>query len=305
MPEGADAVIPQEEVVIEGDYVLVLRPVKPREHVDRTGSDLKRGATVLTRGEVISPVKAALLESLGVRSVSVMTPPVVGVMSFGSELTDDPEKADEGRVLNTHAPMLVSMLSKLPCRPLYLGLVPDYVDAAMSSLKRALDQADMVLTVGGSSVSELDVVPRALVELSEFFVQGLRLQPGRVGGAAVVRGKPVVVLPALVHSTINVLNELGVPVLTHLASAKLNQFFSLSRAVLSEPISFHKWIDFLKVVWVSVSHHSGQLSCRPHVTESSVFSSVAFSDGYLLIEPDVDRVDAGTEVLIKRPLWML
>ncbi|MCS7117283.1 MAG: molybdopterin molybdotransferase MoeA [Thaumarchaeota archaeon] len=305
MPEGADAVVPQEEVTVEGGSVSVRRPLRPFEYVDRVGSDLRRGSVVVRAGEVLTPVKGALLETLGVRSVRVMRLPEVGVLSFGSELTDDPVEADAGKVLNTHAPMVVSMLKKLPCRPRYLGLIPDDLDAARAALKTALEKSDMVLTIGGSSVSELDVVPMVLSEVSDFFAQGLKMQPGRVGGAAVVNGRPVIVLPALVHSTVNVLNELGVPVLAHLASAKLDQFFALTVATLSEPVVFHKWIDFVKVVWVSVSRSDGRLTCRPHLSESSVFSSIAFSDGYLTVRPHLERLEAGAEVVVKRPLWML
>ncbi|MEN3047449.1 MAG: molybdopterin molybdotransferase MoeA [Candidatus Caldarchaeales archaeon] len=304
LPEGADAVVPQEEVEVEEGRVLVHRPARPFEHVDRRASDVTSGTIVARAGEVLTPVKAALLESLGLRSVRAVRLPEVGVLSFGSELTDDPGEAAEGKVLNTHAPMVVSVLGRLPCRPRYLGLVPDDPVAARSSIAEALRRSDMVLTIGGSSVSELDVVPAVLSEVSEFFVQGLKMQPGRVGGAAVVDGKPVVVLPALIHSTVNVLNELGLPVLAHLASAKPEEFYATKVARLSEPVEFHKWVDFVKVLWVSLSDSEGMPSCRPRLSESSVFSSIAFSDGYVLVGPGVERLEAGAEVLVKRPVWM-
>ncbi|MCX8203220.1 MAG: molybdopterin molybdotransferase MoeA [Nitrososphaeria archaeon] len=304
LPEGADAVIPQEEVVVEEGRVAIHRPVRPFEHVDRKGSDVTSGTLVARAGEVLTPVKAALLESLGVRSIGVVRLPEVGVLSFGSELTDDPDEVASGKVLNTHAPMVVSMLSRLPCRPRYLGLVPDDVEAARSAIAESLRRSDVLLTIGGSSVSELDAVPVVLSEVSEFFVQGLKMQPGRVGGAAVVDGKPVVVLPALIHSTVNVLNELGLPVLAHIASARLEEFYAMTVAALSEPVEFHKWVDFVKVVWVSLSDSGGRPSCKPRSSESSVFSSIAFSNGYILVGPGVERLEAGTEVLVKRPVWI-
>ena len=304
LPEGADAVVPQEEVEVVGEEIALKRPAAPYQYVDRKGSDVVEGMLVARRGEVLRPVKAALLEALGVRRIEVFRRPVVSVLAIGSELTDDPEEAGDGKTLNTHAPMVLSFLSALPCVPRYAGLVPDDLGLVSGALERALSSSDMVLTIGGSSVGDTDVTSLLHGSGNWFFVQGLQLQPGRVGGVAVMNGKPVVMLPALIHSTVNVFNYLAVPILGRLGSFDPEQLVHTTRAVLAEGLRFTKYVDFRKVVWVRLERDGERTLCRPMVSESSAFSTIALSDGYLEVPPFKDVLERGEVVTVRRPSWV-
>jgi molybdopterin biosynthesis enzyme len=90
---GDKAIVPQEEVEVEDGELVVRNPVTPHQYVDRRGSDVKEGQVIAKRGEVLRPVKSALMEALGIRRIEVFRRPVVSVISIGSELTDDPEEA--------------------------------------------------------------------------------------------------------------------------------------------------------------------------------------------------------------------
>jgi molybdopterin biosynthesis enzyme len=305
LPEGADAVVPQEEVEVEDGELVVRNPVTPHQYVDRRGSDVKEGQVIAKRGEVLRPVKSALMEALGIGRVEVFRRPAVSVISIGSELTDDPEEATDLKTLNTHAPTVISFLSALPCVPRYAGLLPDEVGEVSRALEMALRASDMVLTIGGSSVGDTDVASILHRSGNWFFAQGLQLQPGRVGGVAVVDGKPVVVLPALIHSTVNVFNYLAVPILGRLGSFDPEQLVYEVKAELAEDLTFTRYVDFRKVVWVRLERDGERTLCHPMPSESSAFSSIAFADGYIEVPPYRERLVRGEVVTVRRPAWVL
>ena len=305
LPEGADAVVPREKVEEVDGELVVRSPVAPYQYVERRGSDVEEGQVIARKGEVLRPVKAALIGALGVRRIEVFRRPVVSVIAIGSELTDDPEEAIDQKTLNTHAPLVLSFLSALPCVPRYAGLLPDEVGEVSRALGEALRTSDMVVTIGGSSVGETDVTSILHRSGSWFFVQGIRLHPGRVGGVAVIDGKPVVVLPALIHSTVNVFNYLAIPILGHLGSFDPEQLVYEVKAELAEDMTFTKYVDFKKVVWVRLEREGERTLCRPMPIQSSAFSGIAFADGYVEVPPSRDRLSRGEVVTVRRPVWLL
>lgn len=305
LPEGADSVIPQEEVALDGEYVLVPRPLQPFENVDRRGSDIQRGQLLVERGEVLSAPRAALLESIGVLDVPVLERVRASVISFGDELTDDLEEAREGRVLNTHARMILSMLDSLGLEAVYRGLSPDEPEEARRRVLEALSVSDGLLTIGGSSVGDVDVVASSISGMSELFTQGLKLQPGRVGGFAVVKGKPVIMLPGLIHSTVNVFNYIAAPVFAAMQGMKIERLVITRTAELKEDVRMpEKWIDFVRVAWARLEPSGDRLLAEPLLGESSQMAPIAFADGYFEIPPGRRVLEAGCSIRVLTPLWM-
>lgn len=222
IPVGADAVVMQEFTEYLGDVVKVFAAVEPWENVDEAGGDVKKGEPIFREGHVIRSQDISFLMNLGFRRLRVYWRPVVCVMSVGSELTDKPDKARAGKVLNTHRYMVERLVESAGARPVYGGLIRDDVEEIESALHRALKSSDIVLVIGGSSVSERDFVAEALGRLgAKPLLQGLRIQPGRVGGFGVVGGKPVIMLPGLIISTINVYVFLVYPLIRKLLGLSL------------------------------------------------------------------------------------
>ncbi|MCS7142795.1 MAG: molybdopterin molybdotransferase MoeA [Aigarchaeota archaeon] len=302
LPEGADAVIPQEDVKVINDGIEVYREIAPFEYVDRRGSDVEVGTCIVRKGERITPVTAALLETLGILEVKVISRPRVGILTFGSELTDDVSLLSEGRfILNTLGPMVRSMVMALGCEPVAYPIVPDDYGEVKGAVMRALERSDCVLTIGGSSVGDIDILSGVFREVSDTYRQGIKLQPGRVGGFALIRGKPLIILPGLIHSTVNVFNYLAAPVLAGLQGIDHRRYLFKWPATLSEPIRVDKWEDFLKVVWVQ---RIDRRSVKPLLGESSRYASIAHSDGYIEIKPNVKELREGEAVEVITPSWV-
>lgn len=302
LPEGADTVVPQEEVRMEDGWAIFTSIPEPGSYVDRKGFDVAYGEAIVDNGHVLRPADVILLAHIGVWQVNVVARPVVAIMAVGDELTDDPSLVERGRIFNTHSHLLRHLVSKAGCTYKYMGIQPDEVGAVGEAVRKALAEADLLLTIAGSSVSEKDVASQVFTELgAEHFIHGLKLQPGRVGGLAVVGGKPAILLPGLIMSTLNVFMFLAYPLIRHLQGLEPRIYHRRVMAQLGDTIRFRKYPDFKKVVWVKLRDDGKRVTCHPRVGESSGMSIPARTDGFIVAEPGVTELEVGDMVWVNMP----
>lgn len=304
LPLGADTVAPIEEVEIKGDDLLIFRRYQPFENVDKIGSDVRRGEILSVRGEILTSTKAAFLEALGIFKINIIAKPLVGILTFGDELTDNPDEVKEGKILNFLSPLVEHMLRNLGCDVKYYGIIPDDVEIAKKRLMEAHQECDVLITIGGSSVSEIDVASIALKESSDIFLRGLKLQPGRVGGFAILRGKPIIILPGLIHSTINVFNYLAAPLICHMQGINYQSMIDKFDAILCQELILTKWKEFRRIVWVKLSQREGRPVIIPRHGQSSLISLISLSDGYIEVSPGIERLNAQEIIRVYRPVWL-
>ncbi len=302
LPEGANTVVPQEEVTVEDGWVVIRRKASPGEYVDKRGFDISKGEEIMAKGRIIKPADAMLLAHLGIWRIKAVKKPTVGIMAVGNELTDNPLQVDEGKIFNTHSHMIKHLVEASGCIPKYLGIVPDDITSAGEMIRSSLRDLDMVITIAGSSVGEWDISSQVFSKLdAELFVHGLKLQPGRVGGFAVIGGKPVVMLPGLIMSTINVFIFLAYPLIRFLQGLDPRFYHNRMRARLAEEVRFRKYLDFKKVVWVKLYDDGGDILCRPRPGESSGMSIPAKTDGFIVADPGVERIASDSMVWVHLP----
>ncbi|MCS7110557.1 MAG: molybdopterin molybdotransferase MoeA [Candidatus Caldarchaeum sp.] len=302
LPDKADAVVPQEYVSVVGDYVVIDSPAVPWQFVDLKGFDVKAGQRLFERGHVLKMADAVLLASFGVERVDVVERPRVGLFAVGDELTESFDEARRGKVLNTHTHLVKRLISASGGTPTFYGIVPD--DPAI--LKEKVDaytaQTDVFISIAGSSISEKDVSSIFTAsQSSSLFVHGLTLQPGRVGGFGFVNEKPFILLPGLIMSTLNVFMFLAYPLLRKLQHQPPRYYHHRVKARLVEDVRFRKYLDFVKIVWVTVEDDGRELTCRPIPGESSGVSIPSRSDGFVAAFPGVDRLEKGAVVWVNYP----
>jgi molybdopterin molybdotransferase len=185
MPAGADVVILQEDLVREGDRITLEGepPSPPDKHIRRCGLDFSLAAEVLAPGARIGPTQAALAIAAGHSHLAVRRAPRVAVLDSGDELAADLDQCAPHQIPASNGVMLAAMARALSCQVDRLGPVPDDMAAMAAALDRAGD-ADVIVTSGGASVGEHDLVRPALA------AWGARLDFWRV---AIKPGKPILV----------------------------------------------------------------------------------------------------------------
>ncbi len=179
IPKGANAVVMQEEVDVDGDRVRISGSVKLGDHIRPQGQDLRSGETVFEAGRRLDAVDIGLLAAAGYSSAKVATPPRVALLSTGDELVDPGEPlAHAGQIYNSNRPMLAAMLTTLGCDVTDGGIVRDDAAATGRALLNAA-QADLVISTGGVSVGEEDYVKSQVEALGELQLWKLAIKPGK------------------------------------------------------------------------------------------------------------------------------
>ena len=194
VPAGAGAVIIQEDVTRAGDTVRADSPASAGRHIRRAGGDFHAGDAVMPAGMRIGPAQLALALSCGLTDVAVARRPRVVIVEGGDELAEPGADLPAHRIPASNGAMLAAMLAGMACEVTRRGPVPDDLDA----LAAALDApgADVVVTSGGASVGDHDLVQPALARLgAKIAFWKVAIRPGKPllvarRGAQIVLGLP-------------------------------------------------------------------------------------------------------------------
>jgi len=190
MPDGADAVVMQEDTqvvsdanALGGSQILVQVVPQAGQWIRRSGEDVRHGDIVLKKGERLSPASLGLAASIGLSQLQVCRKPRVALFSTGDELVMPgdvaPEEMKPGAIYNSNRFFLRALLHRLGCEVSDLGIVPDRRDLTVAALKRAADQHDLILTSGGVSVGEEDHVKPAVQSLGRLDLWQIGMKPGK------------------------------------------------------------------------------------------------------------------------------
>lgn len=185
VPEDAGAVIVQEDTTRDGPELFLTGsgPFPPHKHIRAQGTDFSCDSTLLAVGSRIGPAQIALAIAAGHRHLAVRRAPRVAIIDSGDELAADPERCEVHQVPASNGAMLAALVASLPVETRRLGPVADDLDSIISALDAA-GTADVIVTTGGASVGDHDLVRPALEQW------GARLDFWRV---AIKPGKPLLV----------------------------------------------------------------------------------------------------------------
>ncbi|ODV89277.1 hypothetical protein CANCADRAFT_137015 [Tortispora caseinolytica NRRL Y-17796] len=227
VPPGADSVVMVEETVCEETtedgneervVKILAKDVKPNENIRFPGSDIAKGDTILEVGQQIDSAAIAVLASVGIAEIFVYSSPSVAVFSTGNELSDvfsegDPTTSVAG-VYDANRPYLLSAVRRWGCEPVDLGIIPDDSESLISRIKDALESHDIIITTGGVSMGEKDLLKPTLEKL------GATIHFGRI---AMKPGKPTT------YATLSL-------------NGKQKQIFALPGNPASAAVTFHLFI---------------------------------------------------------------
>lgn len=179
MPSGADTVIMQERVHVEGDLIRFTEAPRPKANVRYAGEDLQQGQIVLTTGHMMRAADLGLVASLGIDEVNVFRKLKVAFFSTGDELAAIGEPLKTGQVYDSNRYTLYGMLSRLGVEIIDLGAIPDDEKQLEKTLLCAAKQADVVITSGGVSVGEADYMKLLLAKHGQVVFWKIAMKPGR------------------------------------------------------------------------------------------------------------------------------
>jgi molybdopterin molybdotransferase len=179
LPDGADAVVPQEEVEAQDGHVTLRRPVDEGAYVRPRGEDVHAGDVVLEPGRRLGPPEVGLLATLGHSPVLVTRRPRVAVLSTGNELADLGTPPGPAQIANTNTYSLMAQVAEAGAEAVNLGVAADRLEEIEARV-RAGAGADVVVSSAGVSVGELDLVRTALERCgAELHLWKVSMRPGK------------------------------------------------------------------------------------------------------------------------------
>lgn len=196
MPEGADTVIMQENAREENDEVLFLEAPEKGRHVRYRGEDVRQGTEIVPRGAVLDAAHVALIASQGIDQVSVFPLLKVGLLTTGNELVAPGQPRAPEQIYNSNGPMLTALLRRQGVQSVKALHADDNPESITRAFETLLAECNLVLTVGGVSVGEKDLVKPTIEQLGATLdMWRVNMKPGKPVALAHARNKPIVCLP--------------------------------------------------------------------------------------------------------------
>ncbi len=202
VPAGCDCIVIQEVVRLEGGSVVVPGGQERHQHIRRAGQDIAVGTEVFGAGRILGPAEIGMLASLGIGQVEVVRRLRVAVLSTGNEVCEPGRAIAPGQLYDSNRASLKAALAALRVEVIDLGIARDRREEIEAALRRGAAEADVVLSSGGVSVGDFDLVKDVIDELGAIDFWKVRMKPGkpqahgRLGDAAFfgLPGNPVSVL---------------------------------------------------------------------------------------------------------------
>ena len=180
LPAGVDTVVPHEMTTVEGDQVqLPAGRLRAGDNRRLRGEDLQLGGVALSKGELLTPAALGLAASLGLQSLTVVRRLKVAYLSTGDEVMSPGEPLREGAVFDSNRYTIASLLERLGCDVIELGVVRDEPVALDAAFRSAAEQADVIISSGGVSVGEADFTKAMMAKLGDVAFWRIAMRPGR------------------------------------------------------------------------------------------------------------------------------
>lgn len=297
MPEGADAVVMVENTELDGDRLKVFTSLTPGRNVSARGEDVKAGELVLRRGLQLRPQDIGMLASTGNVSVKVSRRPRVAILATGSELVSPGEPLGGAQIVESNSYSISAAVEGCGGEAVRLGRVPDERGAAEGKLREA-PGFDAVITTGGISVGEHDILPDIVAELGELLFHGVAIRPGSPTAFGVVGGSPVSMLPGFPVASLVAFDLLVRPALRFMQGLPADRGFPRVKAELARKVSSS--LGRVDVARVSLVEEDGELLAEPiRVVGAGILSSMTRADGFILVPENVEVLEEGEVVEVE------
>jgi len=298
VPKGADAVemIEYAEWVDPQD-IHVFKTLAPLENMAQVGEDVRAGETVLHQGIRIRPQEVGFMAGVGINEVPVFLRPRVAIISSGDEIVPVEHTTRPGQIRDINRYTISAMVREAEGIPSFLGIARDRFEEVKEKVESGLQESDMVVITGGSSVGTLDLTLDVLQSFpnTEILAHGVSVRPGKPTLLADIGGKPLMGLPGHPVSAMVIFHLFGKPILeilSGLAKPEADYGKKLKAKASRNIPSGPGREDYIRV---KLEQRDGALWAHPVFGKSGAISSLVYAAGLLKIGVNEEGIEEGEE----------
>jgi len=315
LPRGADSVVPFEETdevqrksaPNKLSQIGIRHPAEKELNVRYRGEDIEKGTPVLSRGTVLNPPEIGVLASLGRATASVIRRPVIAIMATGNEIVNSGQPLPPGKIYNSNTYSIASQISYHGAIPEILGIARDSVEDLNAKIEAGLASADMLITTGGVSLGDYDMVKDVLAARGRIDFWTVRMKPGKPLAFGVLHRKgkrktqevPHLGLPGNPVSAMISFEQFARPAIMKMLGKRLAAKPSIT-AILQDGITNSDNRRILSRVFIT--RHGDEY--HAHLTGkqgSGILTSISKARGMAIIPEDTAEVKPGDTVRVE--LW--
>jgi molybdopterin molybdotransferase len=298
LPAGADSVVMVEHTeAIDDTTIEVYRSVAPGQNMVTVGEDIKKGQAILPAGQPIRPQETGLLAALGRQKVAVYKRPIVGIISTGDEVVPVSAVPGPGQIRDVNTYTLMGQVREAGGVAVPFGIVHDDFKVLRAKCAQAMEQCDLVLVSGGSSVGARDFTIDVIsaMEESALLFHGISISPGKPTILAKIQHKQFWGLPGHVVSAMVVFSRIVKPFIEYISGMgdDVRKEIRLTARLSRNVASAQGRVDFVRI---RLFQENGANWAEPVLGKSGLISTMVKADGLIEIGMNTEGLDQGTEV---------
>jgi len=297
MPKGADAVVRQEDVKYDNNNATFFSPVEKGTDIREAGDDVKKGQIILTKGTKITPAAIGLLAALNIHSVKVFKRPKVYILATGNELIELGKQLSPNKIVNSNSYALSTMVMENGGVPIYGGIATDSEETIMAHFEKA-KEADIVITTGGVSVGEYDLVKDSFAKKGvEWLFWKVKIRPGQPVAFGRYNSTLFFGLPGNPVSAMVTFDQFVRPAILKMMGnekAERMRFFAISTDDIK------KKQDRTHFLRARLFSSEGELYVEVKKNQSSAaISTMLDANCYIILEENKTKIKKGDKVLVE------
>ena len=306
LPKNSDTVVPIEYVKFDSlnKLVSIFSEFPKGSFITPIGRDISKNKLLLKKGHLIRHQDIALLHLLRIKKLNLFKKPKVAIIPTGSELTNNMDDVNQyGKVFNTNGQIISSLIEASGGIPIDLGITADNIQTVKKKIEYAISQYNIIVTIGGSSVGHKDLIADSIDSIGKpgILAEGIKLDRGRVTKIAILKSKPIIILPGPIQGAVNACIVLTIPLIRSLIGLS-----PINKAIINARISDNwnarkKFQHFLKILYVRLSASKSDnriINAEPIIGETANMTIMTKANGYVIIPEKVTRIEKGSEIQV-------
>jgi len=297
IPDGADAVMRMEDTEKDDRKVRIFAEAHKGLDIRNAGEDVQEGEKVICRGDVVRPAEIGMLAALGRSFISVHQKPVVAVLATGDELVDIDERPTPWQIVSSNSYSIAAQVIECGCIPLQIGIAKDTREDLVAKFRAAM-RADIIISSGGVSVGDYDLVKDIMKEVgNDMQFWQVAMRPGKPLAFGSLECIPIFGLPGNPVSSMVSFEQFVRPSLLKMMGHTA-LFRKTVKATVREGITKKKGTRHF--IRARVDYKSGRYTASTTGEQGSgILKSMVMANGLIILPEDATSVKAGGEVMVQ------